>query len=192
MRAKEFIKEITGQLRISPRMERNAIDLKAQLIVLMSPEDFLSLTSSKEHVNQIHQGALPLYRYNQYTKIGDNEKYKDFISKLRGEEQYGSSVHPFLQIEFNNRLNGVVTGHEGRHRAAALIAKNSKKMPVAILLRDGEDNEEFKNKMDVLYHMTSEHLPKYIQGQFDKNVSILSKNWKIIKDDMLAPYRRNR
>lgn len=183
--------EITGRLRTTDRMLDNAIGNKSQLIVEMNPEDFLRLTVyDKEELEAIKQEALPLIKYNQWAKMGDNPAYEKFISDLRGEQQYGSVVHPFLRIEVKNGATGKVTGHEGRHRAAAILAKGGKTMPVAIALRAAKDNEEFEKRLAPEYYMWSEHLPSTVKAQFNNYEFVNTSQWNVIRDDMLKQYRR--
>lgn len=68
-------------------------------------------TESRSEINQIKMLAKPLEFYNS------------------PEAQKGMVVHPFLNFDAED---GQIHGHEGRHRAAAIIDAGGSTMPVAL------------------------------------------------------------
>lgn len=192
--SEQYVVEVTGVLRVSDRMHGNAIGCKSQCLVEINPKDFLGLTTTgPDQLDQIINDALPLHRYNQWSKIDDNPEYGQFLSNIRGEKQYGTTVMPFLQINLSfedGRYTGSVCAHEGRHRAAALLKKGGK-MVCAIALRpDATVNEQFPGVYDPTYSLTSEHIPAVLYGQYPGSKLAVTTTWKILKDDLLQKYRQ--
>lgn len=181
------IDEITGKLRITPRMVRQAKAFKAQFFVEMPPIDFLRLTTaSDEGLETIRQKAEPLYRYNRWAKMGDNPEYNEFLNHLHGEKQYGSIIPPFLNIKISQKtgvLEGHVTSHEGRHRAAAAEKKGAQTI-CAICLKP-DDSILPDVHIGVEYKLNSEYLPQKVSGQF-REILVTTDNWKIILDNLLS------
>ena len=126
--------------------------------------------------------------YNRYAKMGQSPEYTAFISKLAGEQKYGAAVHPFLAIKFDDAKHAHVSGHEGRHRAAALIAKGGKEMPVALCMRPSEDMLPDVH-FGVEYHLNFSYVPKIVKSQYT-DATVPTTSWKVIKDDIGEPYRR--
>lgn len=142
------------KLLVTPKMLRRAVDLKMHLIVMMNPTDFLYLTTQDDAtMNQVARLARPLSDYNQFA------------------EEQTCVVMPFLYID----KQGKVTGHEGRHRAAALIESGTHELSVSIRLDEDLD-------------ATSEYLPYVLHGEFGRGVistaqfKIVNDGWQDIKD----------
>ena len=99
---------------------------------------------------------------------------------------YGSIIMPFLKIYLDKNGIGQIKGHEGRHRAAALLKIGQEYMPVALMIKPYDGM--FPNVYNDIYMITSEHMPDYVVGQYDKNV-YPTDNWKIIDGDMQSEVR---
>jgi hypothetical protein len=98
---------------ITPKMRAWRVDQKVTSVVLMDPMSFLKLTTQDQSgIDSIMREAFPLDKYNKFA--------------LEGE----TSIPPY----FNIYLDGNIAGHEGRHRAAALIINHENIMPVSIIL----------------------------------------------------------
>lgn len=151
--------EITGQLRTSDVMRDRAADMKCQVIVGMRPSVFLQLTSTPEIRQQIEGDHLPLHLYNRFVKQGK------------------SDTHPFLKIDYNSNAARVV-GHEGRHRAAALMKKGGDVMPVALCL-DPDREESDRLGMGAQYKASLDDLPRFIKGQYGGMVN--RGGWDVIQ-----------
>lgn len=94
---------------------------KAVAIIWMSPRDFLSLTTMADdsawEKEISYRPVQPIEAYNRYIAEGEN------------------IIMPRLDVELGT---GKVTGHEGRHRAAAVMNARGAVLPVSIHLRDPE------------------------------------------------------
>ena len=140
------INEVTPQLRITPTHKSQARSSKFQLIVNMDPRDFLKATTpDQESYDYIISQAQSTVQYNRYAKRGEN------------------ILMPFLVVDL---INGKITGHEGRHRAASLINKGGKKIPVAIRMLPGKNEErKYPDVYDPIYSLTFEDFPDTVRGQ---------------------------
>lgn len=79
-----------------------AIDSHAGAFVDMAPVDFLRLTTTDEdHIRKVQSEAHDLAKYEKHMAEGKCE------------------IHPFLRIDTQS---GRVVGHDGRHRAAAILS----------------------------------------------------------------------
>ena len=178
MRLDELFESRKPWLRITPTHLQQAKGGKAQLIVEMNATTFLEMTTTGTRgsgqvyspIDDIRRSSQRLKKYNKWAKEGSN------------------ILMPFLTIELSEDGSGYVSGHEGRHRAAAIEREGTGIIPVAIMLRAGK-NMLPDVKFGVNYHLTSEHLPAKIKGQYDNNYYDTTK-WKIIQDDMQAATRR--
>ena len=99
------------------------------LVVLMALRCIRSIVlklslPSVAHVANIRKDAQPLDFYND------------------PEIQKGMSVHPFLTFDIDT---GKITGHEGRHRAAAVINAGGKVFQVALFPRPGHREHVLEN-----------------------------------------------
>jgi len=106
-----------GELLITEKMRKRAKSFPAVGFIDIDPRDFLKLTTQDEkHLQYIVFNAKPVEQYNQWVRDGE------------------ILVSPYLNVDMHT---GRVCGHEGRHRAAALIRDESaKKMKVAVVLKD--------------------------------------------------------
>lgn len=199
------LNEVTGHFRATPTMIRHAKSSKAQVFVEMSPLSFLRLTTPDDDaIRSIIADAQPLWKYNRWSKIGDNPEYKKFINgdpearaRTAGphdegsESIYGDTIHPFLTIEVrqfqSGDLFGKVVSHEGRHRAAAVMLKRGRRFPVALRLRPGVDLEipgvpAYEN---LEYFMGKEFLPVVVRGQYNPNHYAITSEWTIVRSEPL-------
>jgi DNA repair protein RadC len=114
-----YSRRSVNPLEISESQRELALDEKASFSVMMSAEAFLKLTTSdNQHFDRIMREALSLGNYNQFSQEG-----KTLIS-------------PLLRINQSGRRGGHITGHEGRHRAAAILHNGETFFPVNIVLLD--------------------------------------------------------
>ncbi|MFA6135543.1 MAG: hypothetical protein WC869_16135 [Phycisphaerae bacterium] len=108
-----------SKLLLTDEHVRQARGNKAVAIIWMSPQDFLSLTTTLNDTRwakQVSDRAVqPLEKYNAYAAEGE------------------TIIMPRLDVELGT---GNVTGHEGRHRAAAVMNAGGDMLPVSIHLRD--------------------------------------------------------
>ena len=148
MRAYELI-EVTPKLRITPEHRRQARASKHQMIVEFPVDDFLRMTTqTDEGLEQIMQATQTVLAYNRYAKSGEN------------------ILMPFLAIDQDSRK---ITGHEGRHRAAAMKKGGAKTMPVAIRLNPGKElDAKYPDEYDPIYKAKFEDLPDQINGQYGR------------------------
>lgn len=176
-------------LRRTDTMVRTMKDIKCQVIVSMNPMTFLRLTTRNEtDIRQIMANSASLKDYNRSAKAGHDDNFRKQINvgKTKDDEGYlwGNIHMPWLNIQFNDDGSEArVSGHEGRHRAAALVKAGVDHMEVALCMRPGRDmlsDVPFGPE----YHMTAEHIPEMIESQFNKSLKISTSNWKVIEDDM--------
>jgi hypothetical protein len=111
-------KTFKNPLKINSKM-KDWVKGEADALITMHPKDFLNLTTEDE---------------NDYYRILEDPK-SNLTFFNSDEVQDDMYAHPFLWLD----KNGVIVGHEGRHRAAALINNNEKKYDVAIILRKNVD-----------------------------------------------------
>lgn len=115
-RVKEILAKLCkmrkSDLHTSDQMKRMAEDNKAFGFVDIHPQDFLNLTTQdKSEMDRIMSDAKDLDFYNEKT-------------------QSGNIIQP-PHLEFDH-ATGKIEGHEGRHRAAALLRAGKDKMTVAM------------------------------------------------------------
>jgi len=174
-------------LRQTPTMIDQAKGNKSQVIVEISPKQFLMMTTgSQEGRDQIMQFAHSLKDYNRWAKVGHDKDFQDRLNKgkTRDDSDYvwGSIHMPWLTIRLSDDgSSGKIIGHEGRHRAAALMKAGVDQMQIALQIKAGADM--FPDVYGKEYHITSEHLPARIEGQYTGTLYDTS-SWKVIKDDM--------
>jgi len=152
-------------LPISNVQKRNAIGNKCIGYITMHPMDFLELTTTnKEGVERIMNDSQPLEVY------------------LKSIRNRSNLVMPFLGIEvakgkLGKAKRGEVVGHEGRHRAAALLKSGKTRLPVAVRVR--EEGREWKyyaeryvpNEGREKVFMNASIIPEVWTGQFNSSIS---------------------
>ncbi len=160
--------QATNGLKLSPEMYRQARGNKHHVVVSMRPEDFLKLTTrDDDYVDRIKNQCKKLDEYNQWTERGE------------------SILMPFLYVDSES---GQITGHEGRHRAAALICAGSNEMPVSIRIGGSEKHKEKYGYFEATYDMKFEDLPEYIRGEYGRGIldtsrlRVLVDGWKKLRD----------
>ena len=122
----------TNELKISDRQKQVVNNEKGIGIYPMDPSDFLELSTTTSDFNVIVLLAKPLEFYN------DPKIQKDM------------NVHPFLQFDETGKVNG----HEGRHRAAAVMNAGGNIFQVALYPTPGHRDHVL------------EDLPTTLTGQF--------------------------
>lgn len=180
-------------LRVTPTMISRARDNKCQVIVEMTIDEFLRMTTSDEETRRsIQNRAHSIIDYNRWAKMGHNrDYYKAVNDRLRADwnpedgefqNEYGNDLMPFLTIQLNaTGSTGKIVGHEGRHRGSAAARAGAKTMMVALRIRPGEDM--FPGIYSPDYFVTAEHIPARITGQFTAE-RFSTSGWKIIDGDM--------
>lgn len=148
------------EFKITHEMIKTATSNKCVGYVLLDPKDFLRLTIATHDVNRW------LEEEKEYTKTLD--EYNGYNMRLM----------PWLDVDIHS---GKVLGHEGRHRAAAVIAAGGKTFPVALCLREGgyplyyrtpyidvnNSDDQFKKVF-----LTKNDAPKILKGQYLDSVRV--------------------
>lgn len=167
---------IESPLALTPRMVHGAAQNKSQVLIELDPTKFLELTSTADFRQEMKQFTKKLDVYNAAVKQGE------------------ILVMPFLVIKFD-RNRGKVVGHEGRHRAAALLAHGENKMIVALQLRPTEQYSDdlfnkYKTKVskdarmfkgDEIYHVNADDLPPIITGQYNEG-TLTKQDYAVVKN----------
>jgi hypothetical protein len=183
------------QLSYTGAMRQNAVGQKCQVVVQMPVLDFLRLTTTDDaDIEAIfRKDAHPLDSYNHWNRMGDDPEYaaqvNQGIDRSSKDYKWGRVVGPFLRIEIEPPVGtlGRVTGHEGRHRAAAVMNAGGKVIPVALCLRPFKGM--FPKSWGPEYELHADHIPMAVHGQF-RPVKVTTRNWKVIEPDLLKPYRK--
>jgi len=183
------------QLSYTGAMRQNAVGQKCQVVVQMPVLDFLRLTTTDDaDIEAIfRKDAHPLDSYNHWNRMGDEPEYaaqvNQGLDRSSKEYKWGRVVGPFLRIEIEPPVGtlGRVTGHEGRHRAAAVMNAGGKVIPVALCLRPFKGM--FPKSWGPEYELHADHIPMAVHGQF-RPVKVTTRNWKVIEPDLLKPYRK--
>jgi hypothetical protein len=113
------ISEKRTTLPLSKGVVRNARGSYGALIAVMSPTDFLSLTTG----NRRDRDAIMKVAVTSLDDYGN-----EIDPNFRKSEHY----MPYLNV---NYPSGLVTGHEGRHRAAMVTKSGGKSFPVILYFR---------------------------------------------------------
>lgn len=168
---KVFDKYVAGSnpLTHTKNFEEWFKDLKINVVVQMDPNSFLALTTSGfGHRQEIKKEVKPLDEYNEYIEKGQ------------------TTVPPFLSvmIDGKNPDQGRVVGHEGRHRAAAVLNNGEKTMLVGIKIvtPDGVPSRNL-SIMD---------MPLLWNGEYDFNfVFDVANLQKIVRTNVQFEYQRD-
>lgn len=111
----------TKELLITPKMYAQAKGNKSIGHIMMSPMDFLKLSTPG----------------NTSTWISEEKSYTKTLDEYNGFAKEGTSIlPPWLDIAMDT---GKVLGHEGRHRAMAVMNAGGTKFPVFIVLKEGSE-----------------------------------------------------
>lgn len=101
-------------LIITDFMRQWRLENKVSVVVKMSGESFLKLTTADdEHLEEIIKEVKPLEEYNVYANCKDM-----------------APIH--LDILLREERNGVVIGHNGRHRVAAMLENGESDVEVSL------------------------------------------------------------
>lgn len=103
-------------------MAENQSDGSRDTLIHMSPEEFLSMA---------------MYGY-------DEKKWERVWGLVQSNTKFNSI--PFLGFVHSGEGVATVTGHEGRHRARALVAKGVKSMPVLLSHRYDANGQSIRWK----------------------------------------------
>jgi len=124
---------LAAELKINERQVANAVSENSFGWAEMHPNDFLLLTTDD---------AVDL------ATIKNSAKEVEFYNRA------GSIIHPFIGFDLKT---GKLDGHEGRHRAAAVLKSGGTSLPVALYARyDGKYRPDVEPR----------HLPRVLKGQF--------------------------
>jgi hypothetical protein len=141
--ALESRSKASNPLVLPKHMSEWMLDSKVNAVVTLHPDTFLDLTTNgPQHKLSIMREAQSLDQYNQYA------------------EKENTQIPPFLKINiidsYDRSLGKVVT-HEGRHRAAALLANGENSMPVALVLAEGFVPSRQRTVLDMPLRWLSEY-----------------------------------
>lgn len=137
-------------LPINEEQKRNARSEKATLIVDIDPLVFLELTTTDKGMFPTMDHLLNPEKYSL-----DDVKNKDLAFFLSKEIQSDLIAHPFIKLD---KRTGKIVGHEGRHRAAAVVRAGGKWFRLAVYLIPQD------------WDGTAKDIPSIWKGQF-RNVS---------------------
>lgn len=144
--------EVDTKLTVTKEMLRQASGNKMHMIVLMNPQSFIKLTTSDNTTQEmIVKRCRSVEDYNQWADEGE------------------TIIMPALWVK-----DGTVVGHEGRHRAGALICAGHEEMPVSIRLYPDKEHQEKYGYWDAEYQMRSEDMPEALHGQYGKGIVLKS------------------
>lgn len=136
-------------LLITQHMKEKARVNKACCLVEMFCNHFIYLTTENAERWKVAEAAetYPLDQYNDWVRRGDCDTI------------------PFLEVDIHT---GKVRGHEGRHRALALLLAGHRKMTVAIYLKDGYSftYHKWDHATDTKRYLTSADVPRVLIGQY--------------------------
>lgn len=135
-------------------------------MIVMDPEDFLLLcVTNQRELNMIMASSRTLVEYNDWIKSGKAIHAPWLYITLDGVEY--KETEPRLGI-------GRIVGHEGRHRAAALIKSGVKKMPVSIRLHVKGIERQYKPTEEDPWGKQKwgkADIPSTLYGQFNEHFS---------------------
>lgn len=145
-----------------------AIGNKAAAVAIMSPDDFLDLTTEDAaQKRRIIASAKPLEFYNDLAR-----KHKILIA-------------PNLMVDIRQDF-GRVQAHEGRHRAAAFMKAGGTDFPVFIRLADGyygiRKIQDENNRYGRLIERRD--IPEGFIGQFNRYVVRFPNKINMIPENM--------
>lgn len=153
------ITELFEQLLITPEMLVNAKKEGHQVFVLIDCKDFLLCTTNKT-LPKIVKSAKTVSDYNEYAKT-DPE-----------------TITPYLRISLKDNK---ILGHEGRHRAVALLKEGNEKMPCTLKLVPSSKERKKYGNQEAPFLVNFDDLPESIQGQFDRG-TLFKSNLVLVKN----------
>lgn len=105
-----------GSLDVSIDQIEQMVANKAAALVYLHPSDFLKLTTLDDASrDSIIAESKSLIEYNAFTHAR------------------ASIIPPHLDVEIKGKDAGKILGHEGRHRAAAVLKSGGTRMPVFLI-----------------------------------------------------------
>lgn len=153
---------------------------------LFSPYEVERL-GGPEYLSRERLVSMPITQFLQLAselKSGENKEKKDRLEKALNS---GDTIHEIPHLSFViSGANAKVTGHEGRHRAFALLRRGFDRMPVSLKSRESKEGvirwsaEEAPNA----YSGKVKSWPKILIGQDDR----LTIPFPISREDAHKPY----
>jgi DNA-binding CsgD family transcriptional regulator len=142
---------------VNERMKDNARDSYALGFIKIDPRDFLNLTTWGEDY---------LYGEPRWIHVENQQRGMDYkkFEEIHAKEK--SVIHPHLTIDIST---GQVTGHEGRHRAAAAEAAGE---DFYIYIYPDYESKTHALKHDVMAGNGEKYIPDVLIGQFDPNIKV--------------------
>lgn len=136
-------------LIFTERQKRIALANGAVGVAILTPIDFLRLTTTtKDDIARIQSTAHSIKQYNEWSEAGE------------------ILAAPYLDVD----VRGRVLNHEGRHRAAAMMAIDSGQYAVVIYPRP-------RNAF------TLANMPSVLIGQFASRVRVVINGVYSLKED---------
>ena len=153
---------ISKGLRLDKENYRQAKGNKQAGTLIINPSDFLKLTTyTDDGIDEIMKDSKTLEEYNEFTKAGKSILMPWLDISLDGKK-YGGDV---VKV-------GQVIGHEGRHRAAALVKACVSRMPISLRLHLNGIEKRFKPTAEDPWaknEFTSQDLPSTFYGEFNSS-----------------------
>jgi len=177
VKLKEYVEEKTrNPLTLTPTHRDQARSNKFNILVEMTPMEFLRLTTVDDaQIAEIIDDAKPLSTYNEAAASGRN------------------IIPCFLTLDIASG-KAKVTGHEGRHRAGALLnaGEDGVGQPVYLRIQDAHPGqaEKMLEKLpggrkawmwDTTYLWGWDELPEMLVGQFRATVKVPKSRLKVIE-----------
>jgi len=139
------------------------LDSKVNAVVSMHPRDFIYITTPGfAYQKKIMDEAKDLEQYNQFIRGGETQ------------------IPPMLKVDIKT---GHVVGHEGRHRAAALIKNGEDRMNVALILVDDFTASRQRTALDI---------PNVWIGEFDESRTFhIDQLYGIVRANVQIQYQKD-
>jgi len=136
---------LTELLLTEKQLRMAESNLRASAVTWMHPMDFLRLTTKDDAtIEYIAAHAQPLEVYNAAAFSGSLD------------------LPPFLDVDLDSAAYGRVSAHEGRHRAAAVLAAGGDALPVALIASEGSR----------VIEVEAADFPRTFIGQFRPSVRV--------------------
>ena len=178
-------KKLYNPLDLSEQQRRWANSSKEHCLVRMRPVDFLALTGGRL-VEEFKESAAPLADYNRSTAEGH------------------TLIPPHLELEIMADGMAIVSGHEGRHRAGALInAGEGSKREMPVFLRIKYWTERWKADVraklgqqdsytNTDYLLGWDNIPDTIYPQFEGGRAVRKSDLEVVEPYVQREARRAR
>lgn len=168
---------ISKGLKLIKENYRQAKGNKHAGTLVIDPNDFLILTTrTNKGIAEIMEEAKTLEEYNKFAKNGETILMPWLEVSMDGRDLYNERD---IKV-------GQIIGHEGRHRAAALIKAGVNKMPISVRLYVKGIEKQFKPTAENPWGTdpwTKDDLPKTLYGEFtpSRSVNINTSTFKVLK-----------